>query len=190
MERKMRQLRGFLPWITYPCAVALVDWRIAAAAALAAALAVAVVALVAGRASDSVDMFTIAAVVFFAGLFVVAVAAPGSGVNHYVGALTPAALAVAATISIAVHRPFTIPFAKRVAPREFWDTPIFMHINNVLTAVWATSFAVMASVTAVVLALHLPASSLLLMVQIAGFVIPMRICRSYPASVRASYAAM
>jgi hypothetical protein len=181
----MRQLRGFLPWITYPCAVALVDWRIAAAAALA----VAVVALVAGRASDSVDMFTIAAVVFFAGLFVVAVAAPGSGVNHYVGALTPAALAVAATISIAVHRPFTIPFAKRVAPREFWDTPIFMHINTVLTAVWATSFAVMASVTAVVLALHLPASGLLV-VQIAGFVIPMRICRSYPASVRASYAAM
>jgi hypothetical protein len=55
--------------------------------------------------------------------------------------------------------------------------------------VWATSFAVMASVTAVVLALHLPASGLLV-VQIAGFVIPMRICRSYPASVRASYAAM
>jgi hypothetical protein len=180
----MRQLRGFLPWIAYPVAVAIVDWRVAAAAALA----IAVVALGVALNDNSLDMFTIAAAVFFACLTVVAVAAPASDLHRYVGALTPAALAVAATISIAVRRPFTIPFARRVAPREFWDTPIFMHVNTVLTSVWAASFAAMASISAAVLAFHPQASGALVIVQVAGFVIPMRICRSYPASVRARYA--
>jgi hypothetical protein len=176
----MRQLRGFLPWIVYPVAAALVDWRVAAAGALAAAL----VALAAGRRSSSTDAFTVAAVVFFAALTCVAFVVPTSGVHRFVGALTPAALAMAALGSIAVRQPFTIPFAKRVAPAEFWDSPIFMHINVVLTAVWAASFAAMAAVIAGVLEFHPQAGGIIVLAQVAGFVIPMRICRRYPASVR------
>lgn len=176
----MRQVRGFLPWIAYPVAAALIDRRLAAVGALA----IAVIAL-ASRRSGSTDIFTAAAVTFFAGLTVLAFAAPTSGVHHYVGALTPAALALAALVSIAIRQPFTIPFAKRVAPVELWGTPMFMHINVVLTAVWATSFAAMAAVIASVLAFSPHAVGIVIAAQIAGFVIPMRICRRYPASVRA-----
>jgi hypothetical protein len=178
----MRQLRGLLPWMTYPIVGAFFDWRIAAVAALAAAVAAVVIC-------RGADMFTATAAIFFSGLTLFALADPTSGVHRYVGALTPAALAVAALTSIALRAPFTIPFAKKVAPPEFWDTPIFMHINVVLTAVWATSFAVMAAVIGGVLALHPQAGGLIVLAQIAGFVIPMRISRRYPAAVRARYLA-
>ncbi len=177
----MRQLRGFLPLIAYPAIAALADWRFATAGALVVAAA----ALWASGRSSSTDMFTVAAVGFFAALTVVAFVAPTSGLHRYVGALTPAALCVAAVVSIAIGQPFTVPFAKRVAPAEFWDTPMFMHINVVLTAVWAASFAAVAAVIAAVLAFHPQADGLIVLAQVAGFVIPMRISRRYPASVRA-----
>jgi hypothetical protein len=177
----MRQLRGFLPWITYSGAAALVDWRFA----VVGAFVVAVGALVASRRTASTDMFTVAAVVFFAGLAVVAVVDPATGLHRYVGALTPAVLAIAALVSIAIGQPFTIPFAKRVAPIELWDTPVFLHINVVLSAVWATSFAAMAVAVAAVLALQPQAVEIVIAVQVLGFVIPMRISRWYPAAVRA-----
>jgi intracellular septation protein A len=176
----MRQLRGFLPWIAFPAAATVLDWRLAAALAFAVALA--------GSARRHADTFGVAAMVFFGGLTVVAFADPTSAIHHFVPALTPATLALAAAVSIAVRRPFTMPFAKRVAPREFWETPMFMHINVVLSAVWATSFAAMAAVNAVVLSMHPQATAVLIGAQIAGFVIPMRICRSYPATVRARLA--
>src|ERR1043166_7058442 len=117
-EWKMRQMRGFLPWIVYPVVAAVVDWRIAAGVAAL----VAVGAFLAGRRSPDSNAFGVAAVVFFAALTVVALVSPGSGLHRYVGALTPAALAIAAAVSILRHQPFTIPFAKRMAPPEYWDT--------------------------------------------------------------------
>jgi hypothetical protein len=179
----MRQLRGFLPWITYPVVAAVFDWRVAALAALAVAL----VLVVGDRRAE---MFGLTAIVLFSGVSVVAFVDPASGLHRYVGALTPAALAVAALISIAVGAPFTLAFAKRVAPPEYWDTPMFMHVNNVLTAVWAASFTVTAAVTAGVLVFHPQAGGLIVLAQVAGFVIPMRICRTYPASVRDRFLAV
>ncbi len=180
----MRQLRGFAPWITYPFAAAIVDWRIAAALAALVALATAV----RGRPSADSDVFAVTAAVFFPALTAVAVVAPSSGLHRFVGALTPAALAVGAIVSIARRQPFTIPYARRVAPAEFWDTPVFMHINAVLSGVWATSFALMAAVIATVVAVHPEATGIILFTQVAGFVIPMRISRRYPASVRSRIA--
>jgi hypothetical protein len=170
-----------LPWITYSGVAALVDWRFA----VVGAFVVAVAALVASRRTASTDMFTVAAVVFFAGLTVAAVVDPATGLHRYVGALTPAALAVSALVSIAIGQPFTIPFAKRVAPIELWDTPVFLHINVVLSAVWATSFAAMAAAIAAVLALRPQAVEIVIAAQVLGFVIPMRISRWYPTAVRA-----
>jgi hypothetical protein len=60
---------------------------------------------------------------------------------------------------------------------------MFMPINEVLPAVWAASFLAMAAIIASVLALHPRGGGIIVAVQVAGFVIPMRICRRYPASV-------
>ena len=177
----MRQLRGFLPWITYGIAAPLVGWRGAAAAALGVAI---VALLSAGREGD-VDVFPPTAAVFFAACSFAGLIAPATGLHRYIGALAPAALAAAAVWSIAIHAPFTIPFAKRVAPVEFWDTPMFMQINVVLSMVWAASFAAVSAISVAVVAFRPHAGVLIAAAQVAGFLIPMRICRRYPAAVRA-----
>lgn len=79
-------------------------------------------------------------------------------------------------------------FAKRVAPQEFWETPLFAHINVVLATVWVASFAVTAAVLAMGLAMAPHDVGILLGGQVAGFVVPMRITRWYPARARAHYA--
>ena len=125
---------------------------------------------------------------FFGALTRVALVDPTTALHRFVPALIPAALAVAATVSIASGHPFTVTFAKRVAPREYWDTPLFAHINLVLSAVWAASFAVTAVVAAIALDLAPHATAIILATQIVAFVVPMRITRSYPARARARYA--
>jgi hypothetical protein len=179
----MSQLRSLAPWIAYPLASGLLGWRGGAAVALAVGL---VGLALDGRAATS-DAFRTAAVVFFGALTVVALADPTSPIHHYVPALIPATLAVAASASIVAGRPFTVTFAKRVAPPEFWDTPLFVHINVVLTAVWAVSFAATAAAIATALVFAPQAAGMLVLAQIAGFVVPMRISRGYPARARARY---
>ena len=180
----MSQLRSFAPWIAYPAASALFGWQ----AGAAVALGFCVVGLLRDPRSATTDAFRLAALVLFGALTAVAYADPASGVHQYVPALIPATLAVAAAVSIVVARPFTVTFAKRVAPREFWDTPLFSHINVVLTGVWATCFAITAAIIAITLTVAPHAFGVLLGAQIAGFVLPMRITRWYPAKARARYA--
>jgi len=180
----MSQVRNFAPWIVYPAASALFGWQVGAAMALGFC----VVGLARDGRAAATDAFRIAALVFFATLSAVAYADPATALHRYVPALIPATLAVAAAVSILVARPFTVAFAKRVAPREFWDTPLFARINVVLTAVWATSFAVTAAIIAITLTVAPHSVGIMLGAQIAGFVVPMRITRWYPAQARARYA--
>jgi hypothetical protein len=181
----MRQLRSFAPWIVYPVASALFGWQ----AGAAIALGFCVVGLLRDGRAAATDTFRVAALVFFASLSVIAYADPAAALHSYVPALIPATLAAAAAVSILIARPFTVAFAKRVAPPQFWDTPLFVHINVVLTAVWATSFAVTAAAIAFTLTIAPHAAGILLGAQVAGFVVPMRITRWYPTRARARYVA-
>ena len=180
----MSQLRSFAPWIAYPAASALFGWQ----AGAVVALGFCAVGLFRDGRAAATDAFRLAALVFFAAVSVVALTDPAAALHRYVPALIPATLAIAAGASILVARPFTVAFAKRVAPREFWDSPLFVHINVVLTAVWATSFAITAAIVAITLTVAPHAVGIFLGVQVAGFVVPMRITRWYPAKARARYA--
>ena len=180
----MSQLRSFAPWIVYPAASALFGWQ----AGCAVALGVCVVGVLLDGRPATTDPFRVAALVFFGALTGIAFADPTSMLHRFVPALIPGALAVAAGVSIALARPFTIAFAKRVAPQEFWETPLFMHINVVLATVWATSFAVTAAVLAMGLTVAPHDVAILIGAEVAGFVVPMRITRWYPAKARARYA--
>ena len=180
----MSQLRSFAPWIAYPAASALFGWQ----AGAAVALGFCIVGLARDGRFAATDTFRMAALVFFAALSAVAYADPSAALHRYVPALIPATLAVAAGISILAAQPFTVTFAKRVAPPEFWDTPLFVHINVVLSTVWATSFAITAAIIATTLMVAPHAVGVVLGAQVAGFVVPMRITRWYPAQARARYA--
>ncbi len=57
--------------------------------------------------------------------------------------------------SIAIRKPFTLQYAREQVAQEFWSSPDFLRINNVITAAWAAAFAVM--VVAEAALLYVPA---------------------------------
>src|SRR5689334_8047896 len=91
-EPEMSQLRSFAPWIVYPAASALFGWE----AGAAVALGFCVVGLIRDGRAAATDTFRLAALVFFAGLTVVAYTDPTAALHRYVPALIPATLAAAA----------------------------------------------------------------------------------------------
>ena len=58
--------------------------------------------------------------------------------------LSNIALVVIAVASIAVRRPFTLPYARERVPREIWTTPRFIRTNYVVSTAWAGAFLVAA----------------------------------------------
>jgi hypothetical protein len=50
-------------------------------------------------------------------------------------------LLIAAT-SMAIRNPFTLQYAREQTPQEFWNTPVFIRTNYIITAVWTLAFLV------------------------------------------------
>jgi hypothetical protein len=53
--------------------------------------------------------------------------------------------------SIALRKPFTMQYAREQVAQEFWSSPEFLRINNVITAAWAAAFAIMVAAEAALL---------------------------------------
>ncbi|MCL2730531.1 MAG: hypothetical protein FWE15_10985 [Actinomycetia bacterium] len=183
----MSYLRTFLPWILF-AVLPSGSWQWAAVAALGVAVAVVVGQLRAGAGPDAL-IIEIGSALFFAVLAVIAFADPHSGVHAYTGALSSGMLAVIAGVSLAVGKPFTLGIAKRSTPREYWTARPFLRVNNVITSVWTTAFAVTAIVLTVVAHAGHAHSALATVLQIAGFAVPMVFTVRYVAHVQAAAAA-
>ncbi|MEU7177179.1 MULTISPECIES: hypothetical protein [Streptomyces] len=180
----MNYLRSFIPWLVY-AGVSSIGWQWGALAGLV----LAVVLLAADRAAGlslETRVLEYGTIVFFAALTALAFARPGSGLQAYGSALSVGWLALIAWLSVAVRRPFTMAIARRMAPPEVWETPLFRRINTVLTAVWALSFTLTAIAQAIVSAQDL---SLIfsVLVQAAGFILPIRFTAAYPERARARF---
>lgn len=52
-------------------------------------------------------------------------------------------LLVIVLVSIALRQPFTLQYAREQVPAEFWNSPVFVRANYVITAVWALAFVVL-----------------------------------------------
>ena len=50
-------------------------------------------------------------------------------------------LLIAAT-SMTIRNPFTLQYAREQTPQEFWNTPVFIRTNYIITAVWTLAFLV------------------------------------------------
>ena len=183
----MSALRSFAPWVAFTIASAIADWRPATALALCISLAGAVARR---DEDDEPNDLGSATTVFFAALTIVSIADPSSGLQHYVPALAPAALGIGAGLSILRGRPFTIPFAKRSTPPEFWDQPRFYAANVTISMIWTVSFALTASILATVLATAAHPAGLVLETEILAFVVPMRCTAFYRRRLRARFATL
>ncbi|MGP8300439.1 hypothetical protein ACTPOK_21440 [Streptomyces inhibens] len=180
----MNYLRGFIPWLVF-AGVSSAGWQWGALAGLAISAAL-LIADRAGGLSLDYRLLEYGTIVFFAALSVLAFARPDSGIKLYSSTLSMGWLALIAWVSIAVRRPFTMAIARRMAPPEVWHTPLFRRINVVLTAAWALSFTLTAIAQAVVSAYELNVVFSIL-IQIAGFVLPIRFTAAYPERARARF---
>jgi hypothetical protein len=64
----------------------------------------------------------------------------------WAGELSNVAIAVIAAVSLAVRSPFTLQYARESTEALYWDSPLFLRINDVITAVWAATFVLIAVV--------------------------------------------
>lgn len=144
---------GFLPWIVF----SFVAQRLAAnGVAWSALLAVAmtVVALLFAYRRHGPKILNLCSLVLFT---VIAVAGfvGGAGVDEWlfdwgrplVGVVL--GLFVLATVPIL---PFTAEYARQSTPREYWDSPLFVRINRVLSATWGVALIVIGAAALVVAA--------------------------------------
>jgi hypothetical protein len=54
-----------------------------------------------------------------------------------------AGLLLIVLISMALRRPFTLQYAREKVSPELWNTPAFLHVNDVISGAWALAFALM-----------------------------------------------
>jgi hypothetical protein len=176
----MSYILGFAPWILY--AILNSNWRLSVCVAAVAAAGLVVRQI---RLHD-VDLLTPVTFVFFAVMAVIALADSTSGIHHWTPALASGTLAVIAIGSLAARRPFTLSFARKEVPEEFWNSPIFLRTNDIITGAWALAFTASAVVCALIVHHNPKNSTALIIVQVLGFVLPMVFTRRYSAHVRAA----
>ena len=60
--------------------------------------------------------------------------APAWSVRASVHLVVDAGLLAIVLVSLAIGRPFTLPYARERVPKEFWAAPRFLHANRVITS--------------------------------------------------------
>lgn len=93
-----------------------------------------------GIAIHALDFVGVGFFVILAAVGLLAPAQVIAWMELWAGELTNAALALFVVTTIAIRRPFTLPYAKEQAPEEYWGSPLFVGINYVISAVWAGAF--------------------------------------------------
>jgi hypothetical protein len=173
-------VRGFAPWLCYALLSAF-DWRLGLSAAAVASLLL----LVAQLRTRSVDLLGAATTGFFIVMAVIAIADPTSGLGRWITVLANGTLAVTALASLAVRRPFTLSISRKQVPRELWHAPRFIHVNVVLTSIWAAAFVGGAVAAALIIGFDDAATAPLIAVQVLAFVIPFVASGRYAARAQA-----
>lgn len=97
-----------------------------------------------GSSIKLMEWFDVAFFVVMCIIGVVASAAVITWLELWAGELVNLALVVFALGSILIRRPFTLEYAREQVSEEFWDNPLFIRTNYVITWAWAAAFGVSA----------------------------------------------
>lgn len=180
-------VRGFIPWIVYACFPESQLFK----AALVALIIGAFLTFQDLRRGVDPDALILegSAVGYFAALSIAAHFGTWSGLGHWSGVFAFSWLALTAWITLAARHPFTLGIARKSTPREYWDSPTFVHVNVVITLVWAAAFTLTAIAIAVCFSLGLGKAGDYAC-QAAGFAIPAIFTARYPKIVQARAVAL
>jgi hypothetical protein len=150
---------GFIPWVLFWVIGGPSTWETATIAALVAALGVLALSIdltplaawPAGRpgrprrrlSRSHLKLLDGATVAFFAALTIAAIVTSRHDVtvlDQYAQVISSGALGLIALGSMAAGHPFTVDYAREQTPRQYWHTPLFRRVNQVLTGAWAAVF--------------------------------------------------
>ncbi|HEY1652732.1 MAG TPA: hypothetical protein VGG09_12680 [Acidimicrobiales bacterium] len=88
-----------------------------------------------------------ASIIFFGGFVIASFTTHRhdvTGVDQYSQVIASGALAAIAFLSVVFAHPFTVDYARESTPPEVWHTPLFKHVNVVLTLIWGVIFGLTA----------------------------------------------
>lgn len=133
-------ITGFLPWIVL--AVIEGPGRIALACAVALAMSALFLILEKVRGSSPKALSFVDVAAFGAFLIGSLVASPGTTnwLETWFGEIANIVLVLFVAVSLLIRQPFTLQYAKEETPEEYWDSPVFLRVNYVITGVWGLAF--------------------------------------------------
>ncbi len=93
-------------------------------------------------------------------------------------------LALIVLVSLAIRRPFTLQYAREQVPEQFWNSPIFLRTNDLISGAWFGTFLISAACDAA--AIWLPSVPLVaeIVLSVVAFVAAVWFSVWYPAHVR------
>ena len=106
------------------------------------------------RGSKQLKVLEVGTMILFAGLALYTLLTKATWSIMSVRLCVDTGLLVLVLVSMAIRRPFTLPYAREKSPPEIWKEPEFIRTNYIITAVWAAAFVVM--VLADLVLLYLP----------------------------------
>jgi signal transduction histidine kinase len=146
-------LSGFAPFIAFFIATRLASPLAGLAAACAVSLIMCLRIPARGskgwwRRGESLKVLEVGSLALFAVLLLyTALFAPRWTVATVRLAVDAGLFAIVA-ISLAIGRPFTLQYARERVPREYWNTPRFLAVNQHITLAWAVALAIMVAADA------------------------------------------
>jgi hypothetical protein len=138
-------LAGLAPWIAMSLLSGPGRFEESVSTALGLSILFIYLRLRRGGSLKPLEVFEVA---YFGSLAIVGLLASDNLIGwleKWSGEMSSLALAVFTFGSLLVGNPFTLPYAKETTPRDYWDSPIFLSINRVITLVWALAFTVAAA---------------------------------------------
>jgi hypothetical protein len=135
---------GLAPWIVMSLLSGPGRFEESVSTALGLSILLIYLRLKRGGSLKPIEVFEVA---YFGSLAVIGLMASGDLIRwleKWSGEMSSLALAAFTLGSLLVGNPFTLPYAKETTPREYWDSPIFLSINRMITLVWALAFTVAA----------------------------------------------
>ena len=126
-------LMAFMPLVLYGFASGANHWRVATGGGLILCLVFLAVRLHRGISIKLMDWTTL--IVFVIGS-VLMIGLHSTVFPAYSVVVIWSCFAVAAWSSVVIGHPFTVAYARENEPPEFWDNPVFIRLNLVMTLFW------------------------------------------------------
>jgi putative sterol carrier protein len=153
---------AFVPWILYWVLAGTGHTTAAILLGMGVSLAINGYRLAIGK----VKILDVVTLVFLAVSAFVTLVLGNDLLVFYGGVLSDATLALMAWGSLAAGNPFTYDYAKEDWDRAFWNDPIFVQTNQIITAVWGVIFSVQALVGGTSMALGLEGMARIVLVAV------------------------